>query len=863
MSQFGRARWLGSFVVIALIGWLGTYEVGRIIGDVPIDGVTHPPDVLHSVLALRGADGTFAAWAQAAASGLDLRRWLQWFEAFDLLLIAGYTGALLSASLRWNLRIRAWAGALAAVDVLENVIGFVAIAQIPGACTAQCGAAGPPLQLSWGAAGALSVLIVLKTALAAVVIVRIGYSLVSSPDLRAAARLTGRALGVQRFPLLVVIVLGGLLLIPGSPILEQGVDVERSWLMTDNYVTGAQFMVLAVLAMIALALALGYLAGVLVAPVDGLRDDEDEPEAVTRARAVVDDLRSGILEFWPVWRGTPYWGYAWTILRAWCSAFGATLLRSWRWLAAAAAYVAIAGILDLASAAQVHWPQIWVVAGVIAAIPVVSAALALIKAGGTSTPRDADVRRHALKVGRVLAASVVVIVLVSVVRAYIAPPMLEQWEVTSRVVLPTAAVLAVALTFWILSGSPRVRLLDDPLDAGPPATQRRLWNPGSTWSPQSVGTRTATVHNADAAPPRVAGLRRRLPAAAVAVVVVPALLLLPMTIARNAGVMAVIALCLLGVSAVYGVLMLLAQLIDPPHIFRLMRMRRTPVIGLVVIMSVVSTLVGGGTALHSIRERDAGGTAARATLQEALGSWLAADRSDCAIAAPAVPGGPQVSVRPLIMVAAEGGGVRAAWWTVDAMTALTSSDCGRDSVFLASGVSGGATGLAMMASSPDPYADMAQLSGQKALSAAVEGMLSRDIVTANFGINVRTLDRSGTEAFPDRADLMEQTWEDQAPGLRRAFPAEQPLVPWHTVFNGTSVQGSCRVLVSDLDFGQGDRGCADAGNPVPGSYDLFGVHPCTQGCAPPRRRCWPPASPTSHHPGSSRRTATAAPWPIR
>jgi hypothetical protein len=52
---------------------------------------------------------------------------------------------------------------------------------------------------------------------------------------------------------------------------------------------------------------------------------------------------------------------------------------------------------------------------------------------------------------------------------------------------------------------------------------------------------------------------------------------------------------------------------------------------------------------------------------------------------------------PALIVVAEGGGIRAAYWTARAMVKLAEDACLGQSVLLSSGVSGGSVGLALTA----------------------------------------------------------------------------------------------------------------------------------------------------------------------
>jgi hypothetical protein len=163
------------------------------------------------------------------------------------------------------------------------------------------------------------------------------------------------------------------------------------------------------------------------------------------------------------------------------------------------------------------------------------------------------------------------------------------------------------------------------------------------------------------------------------------------------------------------------------------------------------------------------------------------------------------------------------------MSALIDTPCGRHAVFLASGVSGGAVGLGVMATAPDPVDAIGDIAGQDALAAGTGAMLSRDLVAGAFGVEVRAVDGPEHDPFADRAALMEHAWERQSAPYGGAFPGQRS-VPWHTVFNGTSVIKQCRVLIADVVLTTSAAGlCTADGNTVPGAYDLFHATSCLVG----------------------------------
>jgi hypothetical protein len=109
----------------------------------------------------------------------------------------------------------------------------------------------------------------------------------------------------------------------------------------------------------------------------------------------------------------------------------------------------------------------------------------------------------------------------------------------------------------------------------------------------------------------------------------------------------------------------------------------------------------------------------------------------------------------MVLVAASGGGLRAAWWTVKALEKLAATPCGQHSVFAASGVSGGSVGLAIMDTTPHPDAGLASIAGPDGLAAAIDGMLLRDTIDALTGLDFTAADMPAGQRFPDRAALLE------------------------------------------------------------------------------------------------------------
>jgi hypothetical protein len=177
---------------------------------------------------------------------------------------------------------------------------------------------------------------------------------------------------------------------------------------------------------------------------------------------------------------------------------------------------------------------------------------------------------------------------------------------------------------------------------------------------------------------------------------------------------------------------------------------------------------------------------------------------------------------PVFVVAAEGGGIRAAYWTASVLAVLEDAHPGfACHVFAASGVSGGSLGAAVFAAliadrvdagyacdEPAAGAPVAlaphagEILGEDFLAPALAGMLFPDFLQ-------RFLPFTGRLALPDRAQYLERAWEKawrgssgnnrfaedfrnlwSAPGARYEVPS--------LFLNGTWVDDGGRNVTSNL-----------------------------------------------------------------
>lgn len=162
---------------------------------------------------------------------------------------------------------------------------------------------------------------------------------------------------------------------------------------------------------------------------------------------------------------------------------------------------------------------------------------------------------------------------------------------------------------------------------------------------------------------------------------------------------------------------------------------------------------------------------------------------------------------------AEGGGIRAAYWTTRALEALREhGGCLADSILLSSGVSGGSVGLAATAVSrkeTGAKADLGKLAGPATVGAGVAGLLVGDLLATDTGIHFPSLWKEET-AWRDRAALIEQTWIDAVPGLQDPVTLAASDRVGIPVLNSTDARSKCKLLVADQVAGAGDLTCASS-----------------------------------------------------
>jgi hypothetical protein len=297
----------------------------------------------------------------------------------------------------------------------------------------------------------------------------------------------------------------------------------------------------------------------------------------------------------------------------------------------------------------------------------------------------------------------------------------------------------------------------------------------------------------------------------------------------------------------------------PAPLFRVLGLRRTPMLSLLAIWVVAVSVLPLDEQLHDVRpglSRPENTGTTGITLKDAFDEWRA---RNCVAVGTRVAG-QEKPVVPLILVASSGGGIRAAAWTSQVLDRVlgtgpasggTAEACTAGQpkvdttprvnwVFAASGVSGGSLGLAAYAARlgednlpPDAQPLQAGLAGAQAaggirLTRWWRERLDQDSLAASLSwmlFGETPWSRLRFHAERDRAEVLEATWErawrqhgvPAGKGLDQGFfslqqqqQALKPRVPL-LLFNGTSVESGCRFNASMLQASGRQRDEPSAG----------------------------------------------------
>lgn len=742
--RVGRVLSLAATVLLIAVALA---ELDRLIASVPdADGRSHS---LNLVLGPLGPfqHESWAAWAHMPWHA-DLGVWIALSAVLDLVMVAAYAtllrGLVRQAPRRAQTVPRIALIAIVGAEVLEDALQLVAGLTVANGLEAASGAVGGVLV--WA-----TVIKVLGFVVFGVAVLRI--TAYRSWLANRIARL-GRAIWVHRLAALAIVVLLVLACIPAADLLDQLPDVQRQW--ADGPI-GAVHGFAAIVAMLvtgALALALGR----------------------RRTRYMIETRVNG----W-VGRPTP---------RPFDAAFP-WLIAPVAQIGLAIATVAIVGPVDPDGAFPVHLPTFLAVLVVELVIAGLAAIGARWVARHPEQPRPLSVERASDSwiVGDSLSAVVLVVGAVGVVRSFLVPLVLggSATSVAGWLLVPVSAAVAVLAPMAVIGFADRTSWGGRLLRAG------RL---------DPTDHRSAKDGNVSRA------MLVEWIALGVGSVALVAAMLWPAQLGAALGAVAVVLLALGAWVAVLGSFTLILQaraLIAP---FRWLNMTASPVIALALVMplaiNVALSAVPWGlsdTALHRVHVSNED-SARNLVEPDALAQRLGDLRSESACTYEAEDG---TRIRPVFLIASEGGGIRAAYWTASVLDALPG--CAGKSGLVASGISGGSVGLALASSAGTNPQDAdgslvdsaARLSAPGAVSTAALALVVGDAVAGGWGVHMPSyLDSSETDddgwRWRDRAALIESFWE-QGTALGEPFTNDIDPLTGALLMNSADVVTKCRLLV--------------------------------------------------------------------
>ncbi|MDQ1552826.1 MAG: hypothetical protein QOD50_2248, partial [Actinomycetota bacterium] len=318
-----------------------------------------------------------------------------------------------------------------------------------------------------------------------------------------------------------------------------------------------------------------------------------------------------------------------------------------------------------------------------------------------------------------------------------------------------------------------------------------------------------------------------------------ALLLLPAEFGELLGPVGTLVLLIGCWATVIGMLIVVFGKSKPLALFQVLKLRSTPIVTMLIVVPLVISFVDVPPTLHAIRTTAGGSLGARQTVQSAFTLWNAKQK-DCTTGL-----ADGTSIRPMILFAAQGGGIRAATWTIDILRTLPadtsssnpdSSACAAGATFLSSGASGGSIGIATFQSSGNLAATTAGMStanygGPNALAADVAGLLDGDLIGGVTGIRVPSPTNLASPlaspwAWHDRTALQELTWEAAAPQFSKPYDVAPVDPTGYLILNSEDSVTSCKVIVSQLNLKAtsnaptGSSNCNGPGTELSNTIDL-------------------------------------------
>ncbi len=724
------------------------------------------------------------AWQEWATGQFGVGGLVRAHVIADLAYIAGY-GVLLWRLAAPSLMGRILVGTLIWVDLIEDGLLWFAASDVAGFGGLPAGALVVATEAKWVVVGLLVITMLVDAPL--------------RQRIWRGIRRGFRAAYPHRLPVIVVVAIAVLSLAPGSAVLEQLPDVQRQWIALRS---GVWPIVFAAVIYALVAVSLYYIAR------------QRSRSALLRAAVVAGDMEE-------VPRPAP--------------------LR-WPWLLVIAGMLVVAGVLTILSPGTfVDWQPFVATAVVLGVLVGASYALRAWPwtRAAVSTdyqrPMDAERANDTVRTGYVVVAAFASLGFLGAVKSFATPfilafsdafdgsspeshAQLTGMAVIFPLVVVAGLVVGPTVLFLILR---RQRIRIEQHAARPNALAQgpyRLWA-DATFPP----------------PTDRAVVLGKTVALVFAVLGVGLAFFWPDVIAGLGVVGAAV-----GLIGCWTILLAIIAITlgsrRPLEVFALFRRSSDPVLTLLIVVPLVASLAGGAAPFHLLRTDPEPAALERPPLADAFEEWTT--RRDCT-----VPAG-NTTIKPLLLIAAEGGGIRAATWTTDALRRLGGDDCLANAPFLTSSVSGGSVGAVLMRPERElePYEFARDDSSTQttlavgdpgALAKAVTGLLGRDLLASVTGLRIPALN-DGRFEWIDRAGTIETQWQHGNEQLQDSYDAIPSPTVGYLVLNSTAAVHHCRVIISQIDFATSDDADRDEDNPVgcndddrvlAGTIDLVDFYP--------------------------------------
>ncbi|RXZ45254.1 patatin-like phospholipase family protein [Agromyces binzhouensis] len=736
-----RAAHVLTAAIVVLGALIALSEIDRLIaGVLTSDGRSSPLGSVIGPLALTGSDA-WTDWASTAISA-SIGGWVAASVLIDGVFIGAYAWIVVHVLRRMGLaRPRRLAGTtllvLLVVEALEGaalLVGAAALVGWPfGPAASAALLTGGP-QLAWVVA-ALATAKWITVILLAVFVFRDASA---RRTIGVWIRRLAQAVWLHRLSAVLVVALFVLTCIPTDGVLDQLPDLQRQWVPLDADSTRH---VAVALASVGIAVACAYVLG------------------RARTRALASAVMGFDVRTVPSKRSHALW---------WCAPIAVWLLL---WLAT--------------GSAGGSWLPGWSAVAFLV-VPAVVIASYLLRPDAAwpvrRRPDRLDRARWAWLTGDAIAVSIASIAGLGLVRSFTAPvfagwdlPLLDAWAYPMSVVLLVAGAAMAVLAPLLLRGNPTVARLLDP-----------------------------QVRVDEDAPDRGLRLRHRrlvLGFFLAGLLVLAITGVWPVQFAAFAGAPALAVLLLTTWGAVLGSFTVAVQEHPPAPVFRFLRLRADPVLTLAIVVPLVWAIVAAAIhaddpALHATRTGSPAAASETGTDGDAFETQVDARiRALAAGGCTATVGG--TTFTPALLVVAEGGGIRAAYWTARALEELgADGECLGRSVLVSSGVSGGSVGLAVTAIDRQGSEELVQLAGPDAVSTGTAALIVGDLVASTTGLRFPSV-LDGSAEWRDRASLIEHVWVGDVAGLRRQVVLGASPRIGIPVLNSTDVRSKCKVLVSN------------------------------------------------------------------